>query len=84
DKRVGIARQVLNTEIPVTDGKALSWLYQRGEVIERHDDEETAYVAVSLEPEDAARFTDQFPYRFRKRKARVKKDKNKNSEESAA
>lgn len=84
DKRVGIARQALNTEIPVTDGKALSWLYQRGEVIERHDDEETAYVAVSLEPEDAARFTDQFPYRFRKRKARVKKDKNKNSEESAA
>ncbi len=84
DKRVGIARQVLHTEIPVTDGKALSWLYQRGEVIERHDDEETAYVAVSLEPEDAARFTDQFPYRFRKRKARVKKDKNKNSEESAA
>jgi GTP-binding protein HflX len=84
DKRVGVARQLLNTEIPVTDGKALSWLYQRGEVIERHDDEETAYVAVSLEPEDAARFTDQFPYRFRKRKARVKKDKNKNSEESAA
>lgn len=84
DKRLGLARQVLYTEIPVTDGKALSWLYRRGEVIERHDDEETAYVAVSLEPEDAARFTDQFPYRFRKNKTRGKKDKNKNSEESAA
>lgn len=34
DKRLGVARQVLFTEIPLTDGKALSWLYNRGEVTE--------------------------------------------------
>lgn len=84
DKRLGLARQTLYTEIPVTDGKALSWLYDRGEVIEQHDNEETAYVAVSLEPEDAARFSNQFPYRFRKSKTHGKKGKNKKSEESAA
>lgn len=74
DKRLGQARQILHVDIPLTDGKALSWLYRRGEVEERHDDEETAFVAVNLEPEDAARFMDQFPYRFRKRKKRAPKD----------
>jgi len=77
DTRLGAARQTLMVDIPLTEGKALSWLYDRGEVVERHDDEETAFVAVSLEPEDAARFTGKFGYHFRKVKAKKAKAKTK-------
>jgi len=76
DARLGKDRQTLYTDIPLTDGKALSWLYDRGEVTERQDDEETAIVTVRLEPEDIARFTGKFGYAFRaakKTKAAKKK-----------
>lgn len=76
DARLGKDRQTLYTDIPLTDGKALSWLYDRGEVTERQDDEKTAIVTVRLEPEDIARFTGKFGYAFRaakKTKAAKKK-----------
>ena len=64
DAKLGKARQALFIDIPLTDGKALSWLYSRGEVTERTDNETNATVAVRLEPEDVARFTAQFDYKF--------------------
>lgn len=76
DARLGKDRQTLYADIPLTDGKALSWLYDRGEVTERLDDETTAAVAVRLEPEDIARFTGKFGYSFRAaRKAKAAKKK---------
>lgn len=75
DARLGKARQMLYADIPLTDGKALSWLYDRGEVVDRADGEEKSCVAVRLEPEDAARFNSMFGYDFRTapKKTRAKK-----------
>ncbi len=64
DAKLGKARQALFIDIPLTDGKALSWLYSRGEVTERTDNEQNATVSVRLEPEDVARFSAQFDYKF--------------------
>ena len=49
--------------VALGDGAALAWLYQHGEVVERRDDEDTAHLAVALEPADWARFQHRFPYR---------------------
>lgn len=64
DAKLGKARQTLYIDIPLTDGKALSWLYSRGEVTDRTDNDENASVEVRLEPEDVARFSAQFTYKF--------------------
>lgn len=77
DMRLGKARQTLLTDIPLVDGKALSWLYNRGEVMEREDGEEKSRIAVRLEPEDVARFTAQFGYGFKAVTARKKAAKKK-------
>ena len=39
-----------------TDGARLAWLYQHGEVLDRHDAEEAVQVKVRLLPADRARF----------------------------
>jgi GTP-binding protein HflX len=75
DTRLGERRQVLHIAVDITDGKALSWLYRRGEVLERRDDEEAAHLAVSMEPEDRARFSAQFPYKFHEKPTGLKKKK---------
>ena len=38
------------------EGGKIAWLYSHGAVVERHDDEEYAYLTVSLLPEERARF----------------------------
>ncbi len=73
DDKLGYQRQVLYIDIPVTDGKAASWLYRRGEVLERVDTEEFCRLTVSIEPIDIGRFEDQYPYRFTDEKPVVKK-----------
>lgn len=65
DARLGKDRLTLHADIPLTDGKAMAWLYARGEVTDRLDGEEFAAVSVRLDPEDVARFTDKFGYEFR-------------------
>jgi GTP-binding protein HflX len=42
-------------EIPHTDGKTLAWVYDRGEVLGRRDDNEAAYLSVRLSEADIAR-----------------------------
>jgi GTP-binding protein HflX len=37
-------------------GGDIAWLYQHGEVLERHDDEEGASLTVRLSPDDRKRF----------------------------
>lgn len=73
DAYLGRDRKTLWVDIGVADGKALSWLYSHGEVMDRQDEEAFVRVKVSIEPADAERFTDKFPYKFTKTKPKAKK-----------
>jgi len=73
DARIGKDRLVVEGDISITDGKALAWLYSRGEVITRKDGDAAAKVKVALEPADIDRFASQFPYRLKPAKAPRKK-----------
>ncbi len=53
-------RMILDLDINLTDGRALAWLYARGEVLERDDRDEVAHVTVALDPPDLARFRRDF------------------------
>jgi GTP-binding protein HflX len=55
DRRLEHADRVVRLDIPLTDGKTLAWLYRRGEVIGRRDDDEVAHLSVRLSEEDIAR-----------------------------
>ncbi|MBM3506263.1 MAG: GTPase HflX [Alphaproteobacteria bacterium] len=61
EERLAIARQVVDVGVPLNDGQTLAWLYAKGVVHERRDDEHTAHLRVGLAPADVGR--------FRKRKA---------------
>lgn len=65
DRRMVAGREVVEFDIDVSDGAAISWLYGKGEVLDRQDDETRAYLRVGLDPADLARFQDRFPYRSR-------------------
>jgi GTP-binding protein HflX len=49
-------RQVVDVDVDLTDGATLSWLYARGEVLDRRDDEAQAHLRVAMEPAHLARF----------------------------
>jgi GTP-binding protein HflX len=65
DRRMVAGREVVEFDIDVSDGAAIAWLYGKGEVLERQDDEACAHLRVGLDPADVARFQDRFPYRAR-------------------
>jgi GTP-binding protein HflX len=48
--------EVADYSIPTQDGARLAWLYQHGEVVERHDADTAVHVTVRLLPADRARF----------------------------
>jgi len=50
----------LDVRVPHSAGKALAWLYDRGHVISRTDDDAGAELRVSLDPADIARFSDRY------------------------
>ncbi len=56
DRRIAAERAVSRFKVPHASGAALAWLYSHGEVIERRDDEEYAYLAVRLDPADLGRY----------------------------
>lgn len=56
DRRLAAARRVMDYRLPHADGAAIAWLYAHGEVLERRDDEDSAYVRVRLDPADVSRF----------------------------
>lgn len=56
DRLLADSQTVSEIELPSSDGATLAWLYRRGEVLERHDDEGTVRLRVRLAPEDRARF----------------------------
>ena len=48
--------EVANYDTPPQDGARMAWLYQHGEVVERHDDDAAVHLKVRLLPADRARF----------------------------
>jgi len=56
DDELSRARDLVDLEISLSDGKTLAWLYSRGEVVSRTDDDQHAHLRVRLDPADLARF----------------------------
>jgi GTP-binding protein HflX len=55
DSRLERDTRVVRLDVPLTDGKTLAWIYQRGEVLGRRDDDEAAHISARLPEEDIAR-----------------------------
>lgn len=60
DRRMNAQRHVVDLAIDLDNGAALAWLYERGEVLGRTDDDAVARLQVSLDPADVARFERRF------------------------
>jgi GTP-binding protein HflX len=56
DRRFDADRAAIELDVPLSDGAAIAWLYQHGEVLDRRDDETRAHFAVRLSPADIGRF----------------------------
>jgi len=56
DHRLDGDRHLVRLDVPVSDGAAIAWLYQHGEVVSRKDDEQAAHVEVRLSEADLGRF----------------------------
>jgi GTP-binding protein HflX len=56
DRRLASAWQVMEYRLTHAQGSAIAWLYDHGEVLERRDDEDCAYLRVRLDPADVSRF----------------------------
>lgn len=61
DQRLNADRSIVNISLAVSDGEAMAWLYDRGEVLERCDEETKAHFRVGLDAVDVARFEHRFP-----------------------
>ena len=56
DAALAAERLIITVDLPLSDGAAIAWLYQHGEVLERSDDEAEAHLRVRMAAADAARF----------------------------
>jgi GTPase len=56
DERMDGGRQLIDLDVPLSDGAAIAWLYQNGDVVSRRDDEERAHLSVRLAESDLGRF----------------------------
>jgi GTP-binding protein HflX len=56
DARIAGGMEIADYAIPPQDGARLAWLYEHGEVVERHDADAAVHVTVRLLPADRARF----------------------------
>jgi len=55
DRRLESDSRIVRLDVPLTDGKTLAWIYQRGEVLGRRDDNEAAHISARLSEQDIAR-----------------------------
>ncbi len=53
----------LSYDIPVSDGKAIAWLYQHAEVLETHDKNDKMQLIVHIDPANKNRFESMFEYK---------------------
>jgi GTP-binding protein HflX len=56
DARIAAGMELADYAIAPQDGARLAWLYQHGEVVDRHDADAAVHVTVRLLPADRARF----------------------------
>ncbi len=56
DRRLDVSRSTRSYRLPVEEGAAISWLYDHGEVLERHDEPAYVELRVRLDTADADRF----------------------------
>ncbi len=56
DTRIAQGMETAAYDIPPEDGARLAWLYQHGEVVDRHDEAGGIHITVRLLPADRARF----------------------------
>jgi GTPase len=61
DQRLNANRPVVEISLAFSEGEAIAWLYDRGEVLERRDEEISAYFRVGMDAVDVARFEHRFP-----------------------
>ncbi|HLN24284.1 MAG TPA: GTPase HflX, partial [Patescibacteria group bacterium] len=57
DCQLAAERQILDLDVPLSDGASIAWLYSHGEVLRRDDDELQAHMQVRLDTADVARFS---------------------------
>jgi len=62
---VGMARVHARFVIDYSDGKAISWLHDHAEILERDDQDDGVRVLISIEPAELSKFTSQFGYKNR-------------------
>ena len=67
DQRLNANRSVVDISLAFSDGEAMAWLYDRGEVLERCDEETTTRFRVGLDAVDVDRFEHRFPALLAKR-----------------
>lgn len=60
ERRLSSGWRVMDLSIDLADGRALAWLYEHGQVLDRQDGDGMARLRVALAPADAARFESQF------------------------
>ena len=61
DEKLGAARRFVELSVPLSDGAALAFLYEHGEVMERRDgDDGLAHLTVGLDPADLGRYEKRF------------------------
>jgi GTP-binding protein HflX len=56
EERMDGGRRLVDLNVPLSDGAAIAWLYQNGDVVSRRDDEERAHLSVRLADADLGRF----------------------------
>jgi GTP-binding protein HflX len=56
EQRLSAARHVLDLSVRLSDGAAIAWLYDHGDILSHSDDAMTAHLRVGLAPADVARF----------------------------
>jgi GTP-binding protein HflX len=61
DQRLNANRPVVEISLAFSEGEAIAWLYDRGEVLDRRDEEVSAYFRVGMDAVDVARFEHRFP-----------------------
>ena len=55
DEQLAAGRDIVELAVSLADGATLAWLYRRGEVLSRTDDDAHAHLRVRLDPADLAR-----------------------------
>lgn len=55
-------RVEVGIDLPVTDGKALSWLYEHAKVVQRQDKDDRIYLEMSIEPAHLDQFVSRYGY----------------------